>query len=298
MYGDAIRTGFAEANGTYSVVMDCDGSHEPKELIPMLARADSGADLVIGSRYVKGGHTDNNAILRFMSFCVNLAYRFIFGLKVHDVSDSFRVYRTEQVKPLNLECDNFDLVEEILIRLSLSVPSIQISEHPISFRKRQFGESKRDLVKFILSYIKTIEHLYYIKLQYKGMSAKGVNTVRNIFQFIKFGIVGVSNAAVQLAITYLLMHLGLHYEIAYAVAFIAAVSNAFFWNSKIVFHKKTEAKAYLKTFAVYTTTLLLGMGLMYALVECWSIRETYAPIINIAIMTPMNYLLNKRWTYK
>lgn len=167
MYGDAIRTGFFEASGKYIVVMDCDGSHEPHELVPMLGIVESGADLVIGSRYVKGGHTDNNWVLRFMSLCVNVAYRVIFGLKVKDVSDSFRVYKYEQVKNLTLECDHFDLVEEILIKLAMANPKIKIVEHPISFRKRMYGDSKRDLVKFFLSYAPTIVRLYRMKTTVK-----------------------------------------------------------------------------------------------------------------------------------
>lgn len=171
MYGDAIRTGIVEASGKYIVVMDCDGSHEPHELVPMLDIAESGADLVIGSRYVKGGHTDNNFVLRFMSFCVNVAYRVIFGIKVKDVSDSFRVYKSKQIKALILECNHFDLVEEILIKLVMGNSKIKIVEHPISFRKRMYGDSKRDLVKFILSYASTIAKLHSIKIRAKREGA-------------------------------------------------------------------------------------------------------------------------------
>lgn len=169
LYGDAIRTGFASASGTYTVIMDADGSHDPKEILNFLRAMDQGeTDLVIGSRYCKGGYTDNNFILRFMSWVLNVTYRVLFGLKVKDVSDSFRMYKTAQIQQLKLECDNFDIVEEILIKLSYTFQPYVIRELPISFNKRAAGESKRDLVKFIISYLTTIRKLLRIKHAVKG----------------------------------------------------------------------------------------------------------------------------------
>jgi dolichol-phosphate mannosyltransferase len=169
LYGDAIRTGFASATGKYTVIMDADGSHDPREILNFLEVMEQGkTDLVIGSRYCKGGYTDNNFILRFMSWALNVTYRVLFGLKVKDVSDSFRMYKTEQIQQLQFECDNFDIVEEILIKLSYSFDPYVIRELPISFNKRVAGESKRDLVKFIISYIKTIRKLMRIKGTIKG----------------------------------------------------------------------------------------------------------------------------------
>ena len=164
LYGDAIRTGFASATGKYTVIMDADGSHDPREILNFLEVMEQGkTDLVIGSRYCKGGYTDNNFILRFMSWALNVTYRVFFGLKVKDVSDSFRMYKTQQIQQLQFECDNFDIVEEILIKLSYSFDPYIIRELPISFNKRVAGESKRDLVKFIISYITTIRKLLRIK---------------------------------------------------------------------------------------------------------------------------------------
>ena len=166
MYGDAIRTGIAHAKGRYIVVMDADGSHDPRVIRRMYrVMTEQKPGLVIGSRYCKGGMTDNNAVLRFMSWVLNVTYRVIFGLRVKDVSDSFRMYRAKQLKTLELSCDNFDIVEEILILLHDRWPRARIIEIPISFNKRAAGESKRDLVKFIFSYLQTIRRLLKIRRQ-------------------------------------------------------------------------------------------------------------------------------------
>lgn len=164
LYGDAIRTGFQKGQGSFLVVMDADGSHNPEDILRFYeAMKDGKYNLIIGSRYCKGGYTDNNFILQFMSYVLNFTYRLLFGLKVKDVSDSFRMYRMEDLRKINLECDNFDIVEEILIKLYFQIDNFSVKEIPISFNKRAAGESKRDLVKFILSYLKTIKKLMKIK---------------------------------------------------------------------------------------------------------------------------------------
>ena len=163
-YGDAIRTGFKKASGDYIVIMDADGSHNPSDIIRFYNEVlKEKSDLIIGSRYCKGGKTDNSLILLMMSKILNYVYRVIFGLKVQDVSDSFRMYKAEHVKSLDLECQNFDIVEEILIKLNIIYKNYKISEVPINFSKRQAGNSKRNLVKFIVSYVLTIIKLLRIK---------------------------------------------------------------------------------------------------------------------------------------
>lgn len=168
-YGDAIRTGIEEARGKYTLMMDADGSHSPEAIAGFLNEAEQdNCDLVIGSRYCENGETENIAVLRFMSYVLNVSYRVIFRLNVFDISDSFRLYKTEQLKRLKLKCDNFDIVEEILIALTLLYPEMKIKEIPICFKKRAFGESKRNLFKFILSYIFTIFRLLKIKRALKS----------------------------------------------------------------------------------------------------------------------------------
>ena len=167
-YGDAIRTGLEEANGECIVIMDADGSHDPK-YIPLFydVMKNKDCDLVIGSRYCKGGKTDNPAILRLMSYMLNLVYRVIFGLKVKDVSNSFRMYKRDSVRQIKLECNNFDIVEELLVKLSLICKPFNVYEVPIVFNKREKGKSKRKLLKFIGSYLATIKRLLRYKKEYK-----------------------------------------------------------------------------------------------------------------------------------
>jgi dolichol-phosphate mannosyltransferase len=159
-YGDAVRTGIEEASGSFIVFIDADGSHNPSHL-PLLWEQRVRADVVIGSRYVEGGHTENPAILIFMSWVVNVIFRLVFRLHCKDVSNSFRLYRAEFLKPLRLHCRNFDIVEELLILLS----DRRIVEVPVTFERRKAGESKRKLLACALSYLWTLMRLLKIKFE-------------------------------------------------------------------------------------------------------------------------------------
>jgi dolichol-phosphate mannosyltransferase len=78
---------------------------------------------------------------------------------VHDVTNSFRLYRGEQVRGLPLDSSDFEVVEEILIRLTFGPAHASVIEVPVTFEKRKAGESKRNLMEFALSYVRSIIRL-------------------------------------------------------------------------------------------------------------------------------------------
>jgi dolichol-phosphate mannosyltransferase len=162
MYGDAIRTGISASRGRYVILMDADGSHDPGFLGELWTHRDT-SDVVIASRYIKGGRTENPAMLILMSLAVNVIFRLVLGLSCRDVSNSFRLYQGEPLRKLKLECNNFDIVEEILVTLSVSKPDFKISEVPFTFGQRRAGKTKRKLLPFVFSYIVVLYRLYRLK---------------------------------------------------------------------------------------------------------------------------------------
>ena len=157
-YGDAIRTGIAEARGTHLLCMDADGSHSAQYFASMWAQRNN-ADIVIGSRYVSGGHTENPLILIWMSYAVNLIFRVAFNIHAKDVTNSFRLYRSTILKPMRLESNDFDILEEILIKAVTHRPPAHVSEVPVTFGRRKAGESKRKLLQFAFGYLTTLQKL-------------------------------------------------------------------------------------------------------------------------------------------
>lgn len=158
-FGDAVRTGIEEASGRHVLFMDADGSHPP-EFIARLLPFREQFDVVIASRYVRGGHTENSRALIWMSRVLNFTYSLVLGLDCRDVSNSFKIYWGEQLRAIHLNCDNFDIVEEILVKLRRKKP-LKIKEVPFTFKKRMFGESKRNLFIFVFSYLYTLLKLRF-----------------------------------------------------------------------------------------------------------------------------------------
>lgn len=125
--------------------------------------------------------------------------------------------------------------------------------------------------------------------------------IKFVTQFVKFGIVGFSNTAISLGIYYLFIFINKDlYLIGNAVGFVVSVLNSYYWNSKYVFKKTEEGhlKPILKTFTAYGGTFILGTALLLVMVELLSVSEKIAPIINLVITVPINFLVNKFWTFK
>ncbi len=107
---------------------------------------------MIASRYIAGGRTENPAVLILMSHVVNVVFRLALGLKCRDVSNSFRLYRGDDFRELRLECNHFDIVEEMLVKLTVLHPAYRVKEVAFCFEQRKGGQTKRNLFTFALGY--------------------------------------------------------------------------------------------------------------------------------------------------
>ena len=129
-------------------------------------------------------------------------------------------------------------------------------------------------------------------------------------QFVKFGIIGVSNTFVSYALNALVllslrnMKVGWDYIAGNIVAFALSVPWAFYWNNKYVFVKKEKQEriwwqALLRTYLCYAFTgIILNNLLSWLWVTKMGISKFMAPVINIFFSVPLNFLLNKFWAYR
>lgn len=130
----------------YSVVgtMDADLSHSPAYLPAMLGCIAAGADVVIGSRYIRDGGTINWRIRRILlSWLANRFSAFLLRIPAHDVTSGFRLYRSDLLRSLGLEevrSTGYSFLVELLYRGHLA--AAQIVEVPIIFHDRRMGASK------------------------------------------------------------------------------------------------------------------------------------------------------------
>ena len=141
------------------------------------------------------------------------------------------------------------------------------------------------------TYWKVIRYIIYLILN-------------KIFQFIKFGIVGLSNTVICYITYVVLIFLNIHYLLASCIGFLVSIINAFYWNNKVVFtvQRKEEGlwwKVFLKMFITYAITgLFLNNILLILWVNIWENGEISGPIINLFFTIPINFLLNKYWVFR
>jgi dolichol-phosphate mannosyltransferase len=144
--GRAYVAGFTWAleQGYDAIVeMDADGSHRPEDL-PKLLTAASGADAVIGSRYVPGGTVVNWPKSReFLSRGANVYNRVMLGISVKDATGGFRVYRAATLRKLDLHnIESAGYCFQIDMTLRVLQAGLKITEVPITFVERERGSSK------------------------------------------------------------------------------------------------------------------------------------------------------------
>ena len=127
---------------------------------------------------------------------------------------------------------------------------------------------------------------------------------KTFIQFIMFGIVGFSNTAISYCVYAILTYLGVQYLVASIIAFIVSVLNSFFWNNKLVF-KKTENEirntwwSLIKTFISYASTgLILNNVILVILVEKIGVSKYIAPIFSLVVTIPLNFIINKCWSFR
>ncbi len=145
--GAAYRAGLRAAidrGAEICVQMDADLSHDPAVLPALIANAELGADLAIGSRYVPGGLTENwPRRRRMLSRWGNRYAAGVLGLAINDATAGFRAYRTDALERMEFDtvaAEGYGFQVEMTYRL-VRIGG-KVVEFPITFRDRTAGVSK------------------------------------------------------------------------------------------------------------------------------------------------------------
>lgn len=218
--GQAIIDGINACDTEICVVMDADLSHSPvavKRLIkPIL---NSGYDMTIGSRYVKGGATSGWSLKRrLISIAASMIAKPLSG--INDNTSGFFAIKKDLVKNTELHADSWKIMLEILVRCK----PMPVMEVPIIFEDRTSGKSKFNR-KQVIAYLKHLVKLYLFKYN----------------RFMKFCIVGGSGALITFSITWILtewFNLWYMFSMVFAVA-VATITN---FNFNLLWTFKAESK--------------------------------------------------------
>lgn len=121
----------------------------------------------------------------------------------------------------------------------------------------------------------------------------------NLFRFVKFGLVGVLNTAINWIIFILLNSLGIYYIISNIIAYTLYTINSYMWNSKWVFkyEGKNIKETTFKFIILNVIGLILNTCILYVLVDILGLSKIIGLIIATAIVMVLNYFINKLWVF-
>lgn len=159
--GPAYLAGFAYAlaqGADYIMEMDSDGSHDPK-YIPAILEAAKSFDLVLGSRYIKGGGVSNWAwSRRLISKFGNYYARFILNSPIRDMTGGFKCFNRKVLESLDLnDVESLGYNFQIELTYKTLKRGFTVKEIPIIFTERKGGQSKFNYKIVLESFIKVIQ---------------------------------------------------------------------------------------------------------------------------------------------
>ena len=151
---NAIKSGLAAARAPYVLVTMGDGSDDASDIDAMYALALAGADVVAGSRYMKGGQQLGGPVLkRTMSRAAGLSLHWVAGIPIHDATSNFRMYSKRFLDKVTIESDGgFELGIELTVKAHLL--GMRVAEVPTTWRDRTAGQSRFKLWRWLPRYMR------------------------------------------------------------------------------------------------------------------------------------------------
>lgn len=156
-FGSAIISGIKESTGDVIIIMDADGSHNPKDIPRLLEKIKEGYDIGWGSRYLPGGGSADDTLLRhFGNKFFTFLTRLIHGVKVADILYLFAAFRREVFDSLELKSTGFEFCIELPVKAHKA--GFKFGEVSCFERKRFADESRvkdfSDGLKILLAILK------------------------------------------------------------------------------------------------------------------------------------------------
>lgn len=278
----SVLEGVRSARNDAIVVMDADLSHPPEAIPAMITALETGAEMVVGSRYVAGGSTEDDwGLFRWLNSKVaTLMARPLTSIK--DPMAGFFALRRgllARAAPLN------PIGYKILLELLVKTRARPVVEVPIRFADRHAGESKLSF-KEQLRYIQHLRRLFLFKHPELSHAAQ-------------FGVVGASGVVVNLAVLSVLLLLGARDEWAIAAGIGVSILTNFFMNRRFTFSYARRGSI-VAQLGGYVASSLLGAVVNY-LVATWMadvlpqilLRVQIAAVIGVGAGMFLNFAFSR-----
>jgi dolichol-phosphate mannosyltransferase len=278
--GTAILDGAKVADGEIMGVMDADMQHPPEVLRTMLEKAEAGADIVIASRYVKGGGVESWSFFReaMSKGAIWLSHLFLPKTrKVEDTQSGYFLFKRHVIENVSLNVKEFKLLVEILAKGKYK----EVVEVPYTFKTRAAGKSKLGS-KQILSYVKQLLRL-------------------SEYRVLKFMAVGASGIVVNNGVLWLLVSLASMLPLLAAIISIeTSIMTNFLLNNFWTF-KERKGEKFPYKLAKYHGSMVLGAIVNYmtfALLLAAGFHLIVANTIGILLGFVLNYLLSEIFVWR
>ncbi len=293
----AILHGINEARGNKIIIMDADFSHPPS-VIPTIINELNNNDLVIASRYIKGGKIINWPFKRkLISKCAKILANYILSIKIRDPLSGFFGFKKNIINNIEFDALGYKLLLEIIVKCN----NIKVKEIPYTFINRSFGKSKLS-ISVMIDYLRSIIRLY----RYGRRSVYGIKERRRSVLFLskagRFYTVGLGGLAVNYITSLLLSTLiGEFYGTLGGI--LSSITSNFILNKVWTFEDNNfKPKHVFKQYGLYLSISSLGAIIQISLINILSnlhkLDYPLALLIGVGIASISNFLFNKKFTFK
>jgi len=291
----SVVEGFSLARAPVFLVIDADFSHPP-DLIPrFLDEIRDGADVVIGSRYMKGGGIEEWPFSRcIISSGATLLGRILFPDITDPVSGFFAV-KKEVVTGAPLTPRGYKVLMEVLGKGRWK----HAREIPFVFRERRAGSSKLR-TRTILDYLRQVLEIFHYALSHREGEAW-----EEWRKMVSFGIVGISGIFVNMGLLWLLTRYGgIYYLASSIIAIEVSIINNFFWNDRWTFGSDPDhrRRSTPERFALFHVVSVGGAAInwliLFVLTEFGDIYYLLSNLAGILAGFVWNYLVNRNITWR
>lgn len=291
----SVVEGFSAAQGDILLVIDADFSHPPSMIPDMYNAVSSGTDIVVGSRYLKGGGIEDWPLKRRI---ISLGATGLARILVPEVTDpvsGFFALSRSVLHDAPLRPRGYKILLEVLGRGNWTT----VTELPFTFRDREAGESKLRM-STITEYAAQV-----LSIAISALLSRSGHVYSEWMKMIKFGLVGLSGIVVNMGLLYLLTeYAGIYYLISAVVAIELSILNNFilndFWtfSSRRLIHRYSWIKRLFAFHIIAAGGLLINLGVLYLLTEYAGIYYLVANLAGILVAFLWNYFLNRHLTWK
>jgi len=155
-FGSAVREGLAAASADWVAILDADGSHAPEALERFWKRRQD-ADLIVGSRYCRGGSAEMDLTRQVLSRSLNMVSKRVLELPVRESSSGFRLYRAAAARAVDSNATDFSVQQDLMV--GILAAGGRVVEEPIHYAPRVAGVSKANAWKLLPAYIRLLLRL-------------------------------------------------------------------------------------------------------------------------------------------